>query len=216
MSFTKRMGRLVGYFATPETKHRIKTMHSKAQAVIGYSPELLVQVVRRREWRRFLKQESTNAPDILEISPGRLYPWREYATGSYTPTEWPDFDITRERLPQVFDVIIAEEVFEHLDNVDAAADNVRAMLRPNGVFLISVPFLIRIHGPPEYCDFRRWTPDGLTAFLMAHGFSNIEARSWGNAKAVIANFKNWKVYGFGQDLRNDPNLPVSVWAYARL
>jgi SAM-dependent methyltransferase len=211
------MSRVGEFFDSfPEIKKRLKDVHSTIMGTVGYNTEPWARVVRRREWHQFLQQESAKRPlDILEISPGPESLWRPYATGSYTGRQWPDFDITRERLPQSFDVIIAEEVFEHLEIVDTAADNVRAMLKPEGVFLVSVPFLIKIHGPPIYGDFRRWTPVGLNCFLTAHGFGRVDVRSWGNAKAVIANIKKWKSYGFWKDLRNDPELPVAVWAYAR-
>ncbi|MGH7074314.1 MAG: class I SAM-dependent methyltransferase [Stellaceae bacterium] len=181
----------------------------------GYNDDQWVRVVRRAEWHGFLAAEARNRPAILEISPGPESPWRQYGSGSYTAAAYPEFDITRDRLDRRFDIVIAEEVFEHIADADAAACNVHAMLEPSGVFLVSVPFLIKLHGPPAYGDFHRWSPEGLQVFLAAHGFKEIEAKSWGNADAIIANFKGWTKYGWGRNLKNDPELPAAVWAYAR-
>jgi SAM-dependent methyltransferase len=198
-----------------ETDIRLRQVRRNALSAIGYDNEDWVRVVRRAEWHGYLAAEALRHPDILEISPGLESPWVRYATGSYRGVEYPEFDLMRDRLAETFDVIIAEEVFEHLADPDAAAENVHAMLKPNGVFLVSVPFLIRLHGPPAYGDFHRWSPDGLRVFLAAHGFSNIDAKSWGNAEAIIANFNGWKRYAWGRNLDNDPELPAAVWAYAR-
>jgi O-methyltransferase len=42
-----------------------------------------------------------------------------------------------------------------------------------------------------------------------------EIHVWGNRKAVVANFKRWAAYGWGRDLRNEPDFPANIWAYAR-
>jgi SAM-dependent methyltransferase len=138
--------------------------------------------------------------------------WRQIGFGSYTAVDYPSFDITKDRLSGVFDVIIAEHVFEHLRNPYAAARNVYNMLKDDGVFLIATPFLIRVHGHPH--DFIRWTSDGLSSFLEDCGF-HADTHSWGNRRAVVANFDVWAAFGFGRSLRNEPDLPVVVWAYAR-
>ncbi len=90
--------------------------------------------------------------------------------------------------------------------------NVRKMLTDDGVFMLATPFLIRVHRSPV--DFTRWTADGLQELLDVTGF-NAEVHAWGNKKAIIANLKRWRMYGWFGDLRNDPDLPVNVWAYAK-
>jgi len=202
-------------FLSEETDTRLRQARHGVLAMMGYDDDQWVRVVRRTEWRGFLAAEAKNRPDILEISPGLESPWKQYATGSYTKIDYPDFDITRDRLDRQFDVIIAEEVFEHLADADTAAANVHAMLKADGVFLVSVPFLVKLHGPPHYGDFHRWSPEGLRTFLSHHGFSQVDAKSWGNLDAIVANLKGWTRFGWGRNLENDPDLPVAVWAYAR-
>lgn len=52
-------------------------------------------------------------------------------------------------LDLTFDVVIAEQVFEHLQDPYSAARNVWRMLKEDGIFLIATPFLIRIHNLPR-------------------------------------------------------------------
>ncbi|MFZ5539648.1 MAG: methyltransferase domain-containing protein [Pseudomonadota bacterium] len=148
--------------------------------------------------------------DVLEISGSA---WRHHAFRSYTSVGYPDFDICRDVLAQPFDLIIAEQVFEHLRHPARAAANVLRMLRPGGRFLVTTPFLIRFH--PEPLDLWRWTADGLRAFLEDCGFVDVETRSWGNRDCVIANLSEWAAYRHGDDLSNDPRFPVVVWGIAR-
>ena len=179
---------------------------------IGYRADQWVRVVQVDDWCEFLAKLPTARLDALEISPGGVTHWRDFGFRSYTSVDFPDFDITKDILPRTFDVIIAEQVFEHLRHPYAAGRNVRCMLGEDGVFLIATPFLIRVHGSPF--DYTRWTPDGLKGFLEDCGFY-AEVRAWGNIKAVSANLMHWKEYGWLRDLHNEPNFPLVVWAYAR-
>jgi hypothetical protein len=152
--------------------------------------------------------------DILEISPGESSPWKDLPARSYTAVDYPEFDITSSALARQFDIIIAEQVFEHLSDPDAAAHNVRTMLSDAGVFLIATPFLVKVHGPPAYGDYTRWTLDGLRLFLQRNGFKDVTVRAWGNRAAARANLYGWRSFGWGRDLSNDPDFTVVVWAYA--
>jgi SAM-dependent methyltransferase len=184
----------------------------KVAVALGYRFDHWVRVVAIDDWKRFLASLPVGSLNALEISPSGVSLWRSSGFASYKSVQFPEFDITRETLPETFDVIIAEQVFEHLRDPYAAARNVRSMLSDRGVFLISTPFLIQVHGFPD--DFTRWTPNGLRAFLETCGFT-AEVKSWGNRKAASANFEKWSAYGWRRDLRNEPDFPIVVWAYAR-
>lgn len=178
----------------------------------GYQDVQWGRVTYIEHWQRFLSTLPTENLSLLEISPGPVSMWRERGWASYTSVQYPDFDITRETLPEKFDVIIAEQVFEHLRHPYAAARNIHAMLNDNGVFIIGTPFLMRVHNEPG--DYTRWTELGMAGFLEDTGFA-AETHSWGNEKCVIANFRKWERFRKGQDLSNEPDLAVHVWAYAR-
>jgi SAM-dependent methyltransferase len=178
----------------------------------GYLDVQWGRVTYIEHWNQFLDKLPTQRLSLLEISPGPVSMWRERSWASYTSVQYPSFDITKQRLPEKFDVVIAEQVFEHLRHPYAAARNALAMLKSDGVFLIVTPFLVRVHNEPG--DYTRWTELGMAAFLEDTGF-DCETYSWGNEKCVIANFRHWERYKNGRDLRNQPDLPIHVWAYAR-
>jgi SAM-dependent methyltransferase len=89
------------------------------------------------------------------LSPGNQWPkWRGYGFRRYRSVEFPAYDVCRDLLNDQFDIIIAEQVFEHLLWPYRAVRNVFQMLTPNGALLVTTPFLIRIHNDPEDCS--RW------------------------------------------------------------
>ena len=130
-------------------------------------------------------------------------------------TEYPGFDICSEVLPRQFDLIIADQVFEHLQWPYRAGRNVWRMLKPGGHFVISTPFLVRVHRVPIDCS--RWTPLGLSYLLQECGFEdkNIQTDAWGNRSCVKGNLNRWRKRGFFGSLKNEPDYPVMVWAFAR-
>lgn len=181
---------------------------------IGYDERNWLRIRQIESWERFFK-ESESPSDVLEISPGWNGYWESMPMRSYQSVAYPDFDIASDVLPDRFDVIIADQVLEHVREVDAAVGNIRQMLTPGGYSLIATPFLFRVHGRPH--DFRRWTEEGLRSLLTSNGFKdeNVRTFSWGNkacAKAHIGG--KVKAFGFGRDLSNDPEYPVMVWAIA--
>lgn len=178
----------------------------------GYLDVQWGRVTYIEHWKQFLSGLPTDRLSLLEISPGPVSMWRELGWASYTPVQYPDFDIMKDVLPDQYDVIIAEQVFEHLRRPYAAARNIHAMLKCDGVFIIGTPFMIRVHNEPG--DYTRWTELGMTALLEDTGFV-AETHSWGNEKCIIANFDSWEPFRKGRDLSNRPDLPIHVWAYAR-
>src|SRR5205823_6255879 len=114
------------------------------------------------------------------------------------------------------DLVIAEQVFEHLPWPYRAARNVFKMLKPGGHFLMTTPFLVRLHDMPLDCT--RWSETGIRYFLAECGFDmeRIKSSSWGNRACAIANFKRWEGFRPSRhSLENEPKFPVVVWALAQ-
>jgi SAM-dependent methyltransferase len=151
---------------------------------------------------------------VLEISGAR---WRRDGLfRAYRSVEYPDFDVCRDRLEEQFDLIIAEQVFEHLLWPLRAGRNVYSMLKPGGTFLVAAPFLVKVHAYPVDCS--RWTETGLRHLLQECGFDNdgIRTASWGNRACVVANLNDWALYvPWKHSLENEPDFPLMVWALAR-
>jgi len=181
---------------------------------IGFDTTDWARVVMYRECFAFIESIGPETLDVLEISGGRQWR-RKFKFKSYTSTHFPDFDICADVLDRQFDLIIADQVFEHLPWPMRAGRNVYAMLRPGGYFVITTPFLVRVHESPLDCS--RWTEQGLSYLLQECGFAapEIKTRSWGNRKCLKAYLFKWRRYGFYRSLANEPKFPVVVWAIAR-
>jgi SAM-dependent methyltransferase len=190
-----------------------KPLAEKVMTLIGYDKTHITRTVAYRSIDRFLDGIDLASCDALEISAG--WKWRTRGWRSYSEMNWPEHDICEHTLDRKFDVIIADNVFEHLKYPYRAARNVRSMLRPGGVFINITPFMIRHHPIPLDCS--RWTQDGMRYFLEEAGFdaNNIQTGAWGNARAVRANMHRWARTGWQRALPNDPDFPVTVWAMAR-
>jgi len=155
---------------------------------------------------------------VLEISAGEY--WREnFVFKSYNSLNFPEYDICKTiNINQKFDLIIADNVWEHIKYPYKATKNVFNLLSDGGYFLLIVPFMIRVHEVPIDCT--RWTEDGLRFHLEECGFqlNNIFTNSWGNKGCVSANLRSddtWARIWFFRNLKNDKKFPVQVWALAK-
>lgn len=170
-----------------------------------------------REMVRALGQDL----DVAEISGnwGKMFNFRSYERFIY-----PAFDVCAgpftgdDGAIRQFDLILANQVWEHLDRPYAATQNVYQMLRPGGHFWLAVPFFIPFHAAPIDCS--RWSARGLTNLLIECGFpqDSIRADQWGNRNAALRNMEpKWPPkYQDGVDsLRNDPKMPICAWAMAQ-
>ncbi|MDX2483920.1 MAG: methyltransferase domain-containing protein [Pseudodonghicola sp.] len=159
--------------------------------------------------------------EVAEISGkwGRMF---EFA--SYQQFNYPDFDICADPFTDAagevlqVDLILANQVWEHLDRPYRATKNVREMLRPGGHFWLAVPFFIPFHAAPADCS--RWSARGLKNLLIECGFDEdqIHAEQWGNRNAALRNMEvSWPPkFDPEQDtLKNDPEMPICAWAMAR-
>jgi SAM-dependent methyltransferase len=180
----------------------------------GYDTTDWVRTVMYRKAFDFIATLEPERLDVLEISGGNQWK-RALRFKSYESTQYPDFDVCTDTLPRQFDLIIADQVFEHVKWPSRAGRNVWKMLRPGGAFVISTPFLIRVHRVPVDCS--RWTAEGLSYLLQECGFeeNDIQVDSWGNRSCVKANLNRWRKRGFFGSLRNEPDYPVMVWAFAK-
>jgi hypothetical protein len=177
---------------------------------------------RDEEWARVVMNRETQAL-IASLSPGDLRAleisganWQDMPFRSYRSVHYPECDICESSLDDRFDLILADQVFEHLLWPYRAARNVYKMLNPHGYFLVTTPFLVRVHNMPTDCS--RWTEVGIKHFLAECGFSleQIQTGSWGNRACVRANLSHWSMYRpWLHSLKNEPAFPMVVWALAR-
>ena len=83
-----------------------------------------------------------------------------------------------------FDCAIATEVLEHCPEPEIALKEIFRVLKPNGVFFFTVPFLWNLHEVPH--DEYRYTPFSLERHLRNAGFSDIVIKATGGWHASMA------------------------------
>ncbi len=163
------------------------------------------------------------APETLKVAEisgkwGRVFDFRTYERFPF-----PKYDICAgpylddKGRPRKFDLILANQVWEHLDRPYAATNNVRRMLKKGGHFWLAVPFFVPYHAAPM--DNSRWSARGLKNLLIEAGFQAdaIRAEQWGNRNAALRNLEDkWPpAYDEESDtLENDPDMPICAWALA--
>lgn len=91
-----------------------------------------------------------------------------------------------------FDSIVANEVFEHVFTPDQFLDEVRRVLKPDGMVLLTMPFVWDEHEQPY--DFARYSSFGIKALLERHGFRIIEQRKSTDDIRVVFQLLNAYIY----------------------
>ncbi len=192
----------------------LPSLRRKLGFLLGRHTPHWCRVVMDHATDDFVNKLGPESLDVLEISGDK---WRSRPFRTYRNVWFPDYDICNEPLAdETFDLIIAEQVLEHVLRPQRALENAWDMLRPGGWMMVTTPFLIRIHAQPYDCS--RWTELGLKQLLAEAGFPEAETctGSWGNRSCVVAHLEHWKRYRpLIHSLTNDPRFPMVVWAFAR-
>lgn len=181
----------------------------------------LNRIVMQRSSRLLIQGLKPPTLDVAEISGkwGQVFNFK-----SYTRFLYPKYDICAgpymddEGKPRKFDLVMANQVWEHLDRPYAATKNVRRMLKKGAHFWIAVPFYVPFHAAPM--DNSRWSARGLKNLLIEGGFdeNEIVADQWGNRETAQRNLERpWPPnYEPNTDvLEDDPKMPICAWALAR-
>ena len=158
---------------------------------------------------------------LLDLGCGNQ-PYRRYLTGvsHYVGLDYP---LTQECLafkgrPEVhgdartlpfadhsFDGVLCSQVLEHVDRPETVLREMRRVLKPGGVGLISVPFFYNLHMEPH--DYYRFSPYGMKALLERNGLSVSQLRGQGGIGTLLAlMFHNWLFSGLARRARRHPTL----------
>ncbi len=174
-----------------------------------------VRLIATQKTREFARQLHPERMDALEIS-GET--WRDFGFKSYRAAHFGEFDVCGDPLPETYDFIVAEHLFEHLLWPYRAGRNLFSMLRPGGYLHLINPFMYPVHAAPVDCS--RWTELGLKHLLAECGFrlEDCQTGAWGNRACLrrvlrpgrSPNYRSWL-----HSLENEPDCPIVVWIFAR-
>lgn len=140
--------------------------------------------------------------EILDIGCGKM-PYKEYILENsqvikyvgldienaleYDSDIKPDYSWNGVVMPfenDSFDCAFGTEVLEHCPVPEIVLKEVFRVLKPDGFFFFTVPFLWNLHEVPH--DEYRYTPFSLQRHLENSGFSNIEIKALGGWHASMA------------------------------
>jgi SAM-dependent methyltransferase len=207
-------GRLIG-LVWEGLGWRLKAVRRKARRAFGFRGQHWCRVVMDRATDEFITGLDRRRLDCLEVSGTK---WRAVGFRFYESLGYPDYDVcVGPYRVEGYDVVIAEQVLEHVLWPYRAVRHVHQMLRPGGVFVVTTPFMIRVHSCPIDCC--RWTEVGLKHLLAEGGFplDGTQTGSWGNAACVRGNMAaQWADWlPWWHSLKNEAEYPLVVWAFAR-
>ncbi|MNL00194.1 Demethylmenaquinone methyltransferase [compost metagenome] len=139
---------------------------------------------------------------ILDIGCGKM-PYKEYILKNSEVTKYigldieealvydskvkPDFTWDGINMPfenNSFECAFGTEVLEHCPEPEVILKEVHRVLKEDGIFFFTVPFLWNLHEVPH--DEYRYTPFSLQRHLENSGFKNIEIKALGGWHASMA------------------------------
>jgi SAM-dependent methyltransferase len=109
----------------------------------------------------------------LEITGSEVYlKGLVYAKRNQPDVNFIQFDVTKGQIGRKFDMIVAFDVIEHIDDDLAALSNINRMLENNGIAIISVPQHMFLWGPLDEIvkHKRRYSRDELRRKMETSGF----------------------------------------------
>ena len=140
--------------------------------------------------------------NLLDVGCGKM-PYREFILKNshvhnyigldiddalvYDKNVKPDFFWDGKVMPfanDTFDTAIATEVLEHIFEPSVFLRETYRVLKKDGVFFFTVPFIWNLHETPN--DYYRYTPYALEKYLENTGFKTIDLKPMGGWHASMA------------------------------
>lgn len=140
--------------------------------------------------------------NFLDVGCGKM-PYKQYITENSTVETYTGLDIENAieydnviqadifwdgiKMPidnESYHTIMATEVLEHCPHPNVTLNEIYRVLKVNGTFIFTVPFLWNLHETPH--DEYRYTPFALKRLLTEAGFINIKLHPTGGWHASMA------------------------------
>ncbi len=106
------------------------------------------------------------------------------------------------------DTIILTQVLEHIDEPFKALNEVKRVLKKDGILILSVPFIYHAHATPY--DYFRFSEYGLKSICKNYSFEILEFHQQGYVGTTLVSILNgflWEIASKNKILRNTLFLP---------
>ena len=157
----------------------------------------------------------------------------EFAPMSLRLAPYPEYDIQEEGQfqPGMFDVVIADQVLEHVPYVMKAVKQCVNICKSGGYLFFGTPWQYPYHPAPK--DFWRISRDAYQMMFDEFGVETIEIDGWGHKEALIFGHQTdgflRAVDDEGElvrtvaqaeeaglfEVENDPDHAIEIWAVGR-
>lgn len=111
-----------------------------------------------------------------------------------------------------YDCLILTQIFQFIDDCEAAIKECHRILKPNGILLATLPTMSRIDGRAGIKgDYWRFT-QASTKYLFGKYFNDLEVKSWGNVLSGTAFWVGMAQEELSQNKLdyNDQDFPIII------
>lgn len=92
-----------------------------------------------------------------------------------------------------YDSAVCFEVLEHVPNPFEAVNEINRILKKDGILILSVPHLSRLHEQPH--DYFRYTSDGIKSLMNSGNFNILELKTTGGFFSFLGHQTSTAVVG---------------------
>ena len=155
----------------------------------------------RRNIRDFIQEsirKNKISGNVIDIGSGyrsnrieilRINKELDVKTVDCNPNVGADFLLKAEFMDRIadnaYDCAVCTELLEHTENPIIVLKEIKRILKPDGLLVLSVPFAVEIHERKSLKDYWRFTPSGLLLLLEQCGFHTIKIDMIGEKRAPI-------------------------------
>ncbi|MFY9074517.1 methyltransferase type 11 [Malaciobacter mytili] len=153
-----------------------------------------------------------NIEEYISIDKGNIH------THMFSSSKEKFIDADIKELPfenNSFDTVILTQVLEHIDNPFKALEEIKRVLKKDGILILSVPFIYQAHATPY--DFYRFSEYGLKEICKNYDFKILEFHYQGYLGTTIFSIINgfiWEVSSKNKLLRNTILLPFLFFIFS--
>jgi glycosyltransferase involved in cell wall biosynthesis/ubiquinone/menaquinone biosynthesis C-methylase UbiE len=156
-----------------------RLIKASLQRVLPLFRGLLLDVgCGKRPYESYIRRNNPNISNYIGL---------DFYTGKYAEDTSPDLVWDGVDIPladSVVDCVMATEVLEHCPSPYAVLNEIRRILKPDGVLFFTTPFLWPLHDTPH--DHFRYTPYSLRNILHEVGFEDVKIHGLGGWNSALA------------------------------